>query len=441
MKIVIVGVGEIGTYLAEVLLQEKHDLILVEKDENKVRQTQERLDAQIIAGDGTNPLVLEPLVDEQTDIFIAVTDHDAVNVISTLIARKYGVRRAIARITEATNLIHPLLTDDPKVSVLNAEMIVSKDLARLVGNPNAEDIEYFAQGKAEMIRLHVGKEADIAHRKLKEIDVPSSWIMVARIRNGDFSIVSGETMLQPGDQVLVAGDPKKSKEIENFLGLEQAKVRRVILVGYNEISEKLAVALTKRNIDVRLIEENREKAEKASGVLDKVLVIQGDGTSEETLEQAGIDQTDYLVALTQDDETNVLISLLAKEKKVNRVIALALKPQYKPIIEKIGVDTVLNPRAAMVDEIVRNIHHQEVSGVSIFEGVAGRMVEVIVKKKTKLVDKPLSQVKMPKQILIGAIIRDSKLIIPRGDSRIQVGDHILVFTTSRVLEEVKRLFM
>jgi trk system potassium uptake protein TrkA len=414
MKIVVAGIGEIGYYLSDILLKEGHDLVLIDKSEAKLRYMSERIDAQMTLGNSASALTLEPIVDESTDIFVAVTDSDETNVVSTLIARRFGAQRAIVRITDPSNLIHPLLTDDPKVSVLNPEMIVSKDLSRLVGNPYADAIEFFAHGKAEMLKLHIGESAPIVSKKLKDIEVPHSWLFIAKVRDGDFSIVSGETAFEAGDQAVLMGSPEKSKEIESLLGLHAAKVKRVVLVGYNEISSNLAQALRKRNIEVRLIEEDKERAELASANLDDVLVIQGDGSSEEILDQAGVDQTDYLLALTNDDESNVMISLLAKEKKVKRVMALSSKKQYKSIIEKIGIDTVLNPRAAMVDEIIRCIHHEQLSGINIFEGGVGRMIEFVVRKKTKHVDVPLSKVKLPKYILIGAMVRHEQLIIPRG---------------------------
>lgn len=440
MKIVISGLGEIGHYLAEILLKEGHDLILIEKNEKRYLQAQERLDAQIVNGDSASALVLEPLVDENTDILAAVTDDDNVNVITALIASRFGVKRVIVRITDPSNLIHPLLTDDPKVSVLNAEMIVAKDLARLVGNPYADEIEFFAGGRAEMVKLHVGENAAISYKKLKEINIPPSWLFIARIRKGEFTILSGDCTLEPGDQLLVMGDPRKSKEIEELLGLRVAKIRRVVLAGFNPISFRLAQTLKRRNIEVRLIEEDKGKAEQAAAVLDGVLILQGDSTSEDILAQAGIDQTDYLLALTDDDETNVLISLLAKERNVQRVIALAQKPQYKPIIEKVGIDTVVNPRSSMVDEIIRSIHHEDLSGITILEGGLGSMIELVVKKKTNVVDVPLSRVRLPKQMLIGAIVRDDKLIIPKGEDRIRIGDNIVIFTIRSVLADVKKIF-
>lgn len=441
MKIVIVGVGEIGYYLAEIMLAEGHDLILVEKDDVKYRYAREHLDAQIILGDGANALTLEPLVDDDTDIIVSVTDHDATNVVATLIARKFGAKRAITRISHTSNLIHPLLTDDPCVSVLNAEMIIARELSRLIGNPHADDVGFFASGKAEIVRVHVSESTQqIANKKIKDIKIPQTWIFIARIREGDFAIASGETMLMPGDQVLMVGDPKKAKDLEQLFGIVAMTVKRVILIGYDEVTKILAKTLTRRNIEVRLIEENLEKAEQAAAALEKTLVLQGEATNDEILEQAGIDHADYLLALTNDDESNVLLSLLAKEKKVQRVIALAIKTQYKAIIEKMGIDLVLNPRAAMVDELVRNIHKNDLSGVTIFEGGRGRMIELEVKKKTKFVGVPLAKITWPKQVLIGGIIRDDQLIIPRGDNQIEMGDHILIFTTKSVLSEVKRLF-
>ena len=441
MKIVVSGVGETGYYLTQILLQQGHDLVLIEEDEKSFKYAQEKLDVQMIHGDGGNALILEPLIDEKTDLFVSVTNSDETNIIATLIARKFGVKRVIARISDPTNLIHPLLTDDSAVSVLNAEMAVAKDLARLTGNPSADEIEFFANGKAEMVKFHVTMQASIAFKSLKNIDVPRSWIFVGMIRKGHFTIASGETCFEPGDQVLVMGNPQKNKDIEELLGFRSEKVRRVILTGFNDVSTYVARNLVKKNVEVRLIEENKEIAEEAAAKLDGVLVIQGDATSDEILDQAGIDQTDYLLALTNDDESNVLISLLAKERSVKKVIALAQKPQYKSIIEKIGIDSVVNPRSAMVDEIIRSIHHKDLSGINILEGGKGQAVEIIVKEKAKSVGSPISKIKLPKQTLIGAIVRGEKLIIPRGSDKIEAEDHLIIFTASSSLVEVKKLFV
>lgn len=440
MKIVITGVGETGYYLAQLLLKDKHDLILVEKNEKAYRYAQEHLDAQIILGDGANVLVLEPLVDETTDLFVALTNQDETNILAALIARRFGVQRAIVRVSDTSNLIHPLLTDDPKVSVLNAEMAVAKDLSRLVGNPSADEIEFFAHGKAEMMKLNVELNSPVSKQMLKNVPLPRSWLVVALIRKGDFFIASGDTLLQPGDHVIVIGDPKTSGQIEQLFGIQKVRVKRVILVGFNEISTSLAQTLHRTGIDVRLIEDDKEKAEQASAQLDDVLVFHGDGTSEEILTQAGIGQTDYLLALTNDDETNILISLLAKERKVGRVIALAHKPQYKPIIEKIGIDSVVNPRWAMVDEIIRCTHLETLSGLNILEGGKGQILEMTVKKQNKIVGVPLAKIKLPDQTLIGALVRNNTVIIPRGEDKICIGDQLLIFTTRSALSEVKQFF-
>jgi len=441
MKIIVLGLGETGYYLAQLLLKQGHDLILIEKNRKKVALAQEELDAQIVCGSGSDALVLEPLIEDDVDFFVAVTDNDEVNIVATLIARKFGVQHGIVRVSHTSNLIHPLLTDDPKVSVLNAEITAAKDVVRLVGNPSADEIDFFANDKVEMMKLDVTEDATVAFKALRDIHIPKSWLFVAVLRRGEFTIASGDTVVEPGDHVLVIGDPKKSAEIEKLLGLKSIEVKRVIIVGVSDISYKLARSLIGRGIDVRLIEENKELAEQASGALDGVLVLNGDGSNEEILSQAGIDQADYVLALTDDDENNVLISLLAKEKNVRRVVVLAQKRQYKNIVEKIGIDSVINPRSAMVDEILRFIHGKEVTDINILEGGKGQMIEFAIEKKTKAVGVPLSKLKLPKQSLVGAIVRKEGLIIPRGNDKIKIGDRIIVFTTQSVLSDVKRMFV
>ena len=440
MKIVLMGAGETGCYVAQLLLEQGHDLVVVDRSEKAVRFAQEHLDAQVISGDGANALTLEPVVDEKTDLFIALTGSDKSNIIGSLIAKRFGAHRAVVRVSDPVNLIHPLMTDDPSIAVINAEMTVSKHLTRLVANPSVDDIEFFANGKAEMVKLHVGDQSEIAYRKLKEVKIPDSWLLVASIRGQEFSILSGESTLQPGDQVLAIGNPAKFNKVEQLLGLHPAKVKRVVLIGMNDISAKLAQTLNKRGIEVGLIESSKLLADRAAAQLDKVLVIQGDGTSDEILDQAGVDEADYLISLTGDDETNVLISLLAKERGCKRVVVMTEKAHYKPLIEKIGVDTVVTSRAAVVDELMRAIHREKLSGINVFESGEGTMMEYIIDHKTKVVGVPLGKLKLPKNSLVGAIVRDGDVIIPRGDSKIKLGDHIVVFAAPEALAQIQKLF-
>lgn len=440
MKIVVAGLGPTGCMLASFLQNEKHDLILIDAKIEAIQYAKERFDAQIEHGDSCDPTVLEPIIDDTVDFFIALTPDDKTNIISTLIARKYGVKKAIVRISDPNNFIHPLLTEDPHVAMLNAEMIVSKELMHLVSTPSADEVEFFAKGKAEIARFHIPKGAPILGKKLSETDMPSTWIVVATMRRGSFIIASGETILEPGDDILVVGNPKRHGEIVALLGLKSLNVKRVLIIGYNNITSKLVRALNKRGVEVRIIEQSKEMAEKAAATLDKALVFQGDATDEETLDQAGISETDYLIALTEDDETNVLVSLLAKEKKVPHVATITQKPQYNRVIQKIGIDTSINPKAAMVNELVRVLHKGDLLDINILEGGQGRMIEFEVHKKTNLIGKELSKIKLPKQILIGAIVRGEELIIPRGKTKLQINDHVVVFTTLTSVSEVKKLF-
>ncbi|MCA9395654.1 MAG: Trk system potassium transporter TrkA [Candidatus Omnitrophica bacterium] len=440
MKTVVAGLGPTGRMLASFLQKEKHDLILIDQKIEAVQHARERFDAQIECGDTCDPTVLEPIIDDTVDFFIALTPDDKTNIISTLIARKFGVKRAIVRIGDPNNFIHPLLTEDPNVSMLNAEMIVSKELMHLVSTPAADEVEFFAKGKAEIARFHIPKGAPILGNKLCETVMPPTWIVAALIRKGHFVIASGDTILEAEDEILVVGNPKRHGEVESILGLKSPNVKRVVVVGYNSITSKLVRALTKRGVEVRIIEETKEMAEKAAATLDKALVFQGDATDEAILDQAGISETDYLIALTDDDETNVLVSLLAKEKRVPHVATITQKTQYNRVIQKIGIDTSINPRAAMVNELVRVMHRGDLLDINILEGGQGRMIEFEVHKKTKLIGKELSKIKLPKQILIGAIVRGEELIIPRGKTKLQINDHVVVFTTMSIVSEVKKLF-
>lgn len=441
MKIVVLGAGITGMGIAEILLREGHDLVMIEKNLAQFQAAEDKLDARVVLGDASSAMVLEPLIDETTDLLIAVANRDDVNIIATLIARKFGVKRAIVRVKHSSNLIHPLLTDDPYVSAINSDISVARDLLTLVVNPTADEAELFANGRVEMLKLHVADDASIISKKLKDIDVPADWIFVARIRDGVFTIADGETDIRKHDQFLLIGDPERTAAIENLLGLHPIKVKRLVIIGYNPISDHLARMLKARSVDVRMIESDPDLARKAAERLNGVLVINGDETSAEVFEQAGVGQAECVVAVTSDEEQNILISLLAKERKVPRVLTLVQKPQYKSVIEKIGIDAAVSPRQAMVDEIIRCIYHQDMTGITMVEGGKGSMIELTIREDNKFIGITLQKIKLPKDTMIGAIIRAEKLILPRGKDELKKDDKVILFSTKAAVGEVKKVFV
>ncbi len=297
MRIVIIGTGEVGTFLAS-NLSDEHELVIIEKGKHRIEYAKEHLDALVIHGEGDNPNVLKQAEIEKADIMLAVSGDDRTNILASIISHTIGIEKIIARIRDPDYFEYPQAIQIPQITVVNSGMLVAEKIANLISTPFAWKTETLASGKIQMLKLRIEDNSPIEGKKLSEIDPPQAWIFVAISRNGEISIPTGDTRLKKGDYVFALGIPSISDKLEALLGVKREKVDLAIISGGGRVGRRVAKTLLESDIEVRVIENDHERAEIIAEELPDVMVFDGDATNKEILKEAGAASADYYIALT-----------------------------------------------------------------------------------------------------------------------------------------------
>ncbi|UCG51342.1 MAG: Trk system potassium transporter TrkA [Candidatus Latescibacterota bacterium] len=444
MKILIVGAGDIGFQLSKQLSQDKHDITMVEADPQKVRRAREQLDAIVIEGRGESLRGLKEADIDHTDILAAMTDSDGVNLIACMYAKKLGVRGAIARVR------NPELADEECIlesDQLGADLIIHPEretanaIVRLLRQSSATDIVEFADGKIELLGIRL--EADSPLLGIRLVDLARQYgnppmRIVAITRYQDTVIPKGDSKLHAGDQIFIVCDPDYVSEFLRISGKTNVRIENIMILGGGLIGQFVASTLGK-SANVKIIESSEAKSEEIADILPHTLIIHGDGTDIDLLATEGIVDMDAFIAVTGHDETNIITTLVAGHMLVPRTIGLVNKVEYLPITTKIGMDAVVSKQLLTVNAVQQYIQRQ-VASIASLPGIQAQLIEYIASGESKITRKPLKDVRFPKHALVGAVLHNEELVIPKGDTRIQPGDKVVVFSMPDALEEVEKLF-
>lgn len=436
MRILIIGAGEVGQFLAKNLSVE-HDIVMIEKSRSHYEYAKEHLDAMVISGEGDNPKILKQAEIEKADIMLAVSGDDRTNILASIASHSLGLQKIIARIRDPEYFEYPQTISIPQITVVNSGMLVAEKISNLISTPFAWKTETFASGKINMLKLRIEENSPIVGRKLSELDPPEAWIFVAISRNGNISIPTGETRLLCGDYVFALGIPSVSHKLETLLGVHREKVELAIISGGGRIGRRVASTLLKHGISIRIIENNHQRAELIAEELPGVMVFDGDATNREILKEAGVQSADYYVALTGDDEKNVLSALLARNLGAKRSTVLYTKPDYIDLIESIGVDRAISVRLSTANEILSMLHLKGVAHVALIEEGKAEILEFKISEKSKLIGKPLSKAGFPKDSIVGIVVRNENIIIPRGGYVAEKDDKLIIFSLPNAVKKVE----
>ena len=436
MRIIIIGAGEVGQFLARNLSLE-HDIVIIEKSRSHYEYAKEHLDALVIPGEGDNPRILKQAEIGKADIMLAVSGDDRTNILASITSHSFGLQKIIARIRDPEYFEYPDILKIPQITVVNSGILVAEKISNLISTPFAWKTETFASGKINMLKLRIEENSPIVGRKLSELDPPEAWIFVAVSRKGNITIPTGETRLLHGDYVFALGIPSVSNKLESLLGVHREKVDLAIICGGGRIGRRVANTLLMNGISVRIIESNHQRAELIAEELPGVLVFDGDATNKEILKEAGVQSADYYVALTGDDEKNVLSALLARNLGAKRSTVLYTKPDYIDLIESIGVDRAISVRMSTANEILSMLHLKGVAHVALIEEGKAEVLEFKISDKSKLIGKPLSKAGFPKDSIVGIVIRNDNIIIPRGGYIAEPDDKLIIFSLPNALKKVE----
>lgn len=444
MKIIIVGAGEVGFHIAQKLSEESQDVILIDKDPIQIKRIAENLDVQALLGSGTSPKLLKVAGIKEADLLVAATDSDEVNLISCLMARNLNqYMLKVARIRNKEYLEEKELLGPDFLGIdhiINPQSVMVETILNLMGVPGASDVIDFVGGRVKLIAFAVKKNSSFVGRKLLSFKGLEEKLLVGAIVRGN------QVLIPQGKDTILAGDVLyvvvRNDEINDILGLfniNQETLRRVIIVGAGQTGTALATALDHSKLNVKIIDNDSEKCTALAEKMERVIVINGDGRDRALLEEENMGDVDIMVAITGDEESNVLISLLAKGLGAKRTITRVSKLSYIPLVSAIGIDTVVSPRLSAVRAILQYIRRGKIITVAPLKGEHAEAIEAEALETSDIVNIPLSKVKFPKGAIVGAIVRGEQIIIPRGDNIIMPGDRLIIFALQQVVPKLEKL--
>lgn len=450
MKVIICGAGQVGWQIARHLASEKNDVTVVDNNADLVRRATDTLDVQGVAGFASYPDILDRAGARDADMIIAATYSDEVNMVTCQVAHSvFAIPRKIARLRSQsylTAIYSDLYRRDhmPIDVVISPEREVAEAALQRLSAPTTFDTESFMDGKAQLLGIQLGEDCPVLNTPLRQLtDLFSTLraIVVGIRREGTLFAPAPGDQLFAGDQVYVfaeAGDVGRTLEI---FGKAPRKQERVVIVGGGNVGLTVAKELEAqpKRMRARVIEKNRARAENAADALERTIVLHGDGMDTALQAEANIDRADAILAVTDDDKTNLLASVRAKAAGCPMAICLVNDPSLVPLMAPLGIDAYINPRATTVSSILRHIRHGRVRGVYSIGDAEAEMIEAQVLNTSPISGKKISDIGFPEGVLIGAVQKNVQVIKPTGNTRIDEGDVVAIFTMADDVPEVERL--
>ncbi|MAZ38901.1 MAG: Trk system potassium transporter TrkA [Legionellales bacterium] len=451
MNIIILGAGQVGGTLAENLVREENDITLVDTNVEALKDLQSRLDIRTVVGSASHPNILQQAGAENADMLIAVTNSDEANLAACQIAYAlFHTPTKIARIRAQQYLNHQeLLFESGIFSVdvpISPEQLVTDYIKRLIEYPGALQVLDFADGKVQLVAVRPYFGGVLVGKSIAEAKdyFPSFNFKVAAIYRGNRSIpLSGETLIEIGDEVFFIAARQYIKEIMASLRRIDSPYKRIMIAGGGNIGYRLAKSL-ENDYQVKLVDHNAMRTKQIAQALHKTIVLQGDASDRELLLNENVEHTDVFCALTNDEEVNIMSSMQAKRLGVRHVMALITRTAYIDLIEGGDIDTAISPQHATIGRILTYIRRGDIVNVHSLRRGAAEAIEIIAhgdENTSKVIGRKISEIKLPKGTNIGAIVRGSRVIIPDDETIITTDDHVVLFLVDkRYLEDVELLF-
>ncbi len=440
MKIIIVGAGEVGVHIASSLLRENHDLVVIERDSRKVARLQSSMDILAVAGDGCDPEILREHGACAADLFFAVSNDDSANLLAALTARSLGTAKCVVRLGNPRMGANPLLDRDPNILPLYPEQLVAEEILALTRVPGASKARFFAGGSLVLLQARPSDDADIYDRPLQQLRGPEGWVLTGIHRASGTTIPRGDTVLCRGDLLYAVGRTETIKEYLASIGVSSEPTRRVVIAGAGQVGQCLARLLVQEKIEVTTIQRSAARAFEMAAELPEALVLRGDARDPEILREAGAATADFFISATQQDEVNLLSSLLAREMGARTVAALYNQPEFLDLLKAVKIDLPLSPRLMVAGVILRNVHRREIVSLDLVEGGDAEVVEFEIPAKAKVLRRKLKNLHFPRAAIVGAVSRGKERFVPTGEFQFQEGDRALVFTLAEALLDLEKIF-
>lgn len=450
MKILILGAGQVGKSVAASLVKEDNDVTIIDTNAEALRELREKLDVRVEVGQASYPRVLERAGIEDADMLIAITNSDEINMVACQIAHTlYHTPTKIARVRSSHYLEHPELFAPQAVPIdylISPEQLVTDYIFRLISHPGALQVLNFANGRVQMVAVKALQEGALVGHKLSALrehmpSIPAR--VVAIFRQGKALIPSNDTIVEVGDEMFIMASPKHIRALISELRKLDKPYKRIMIAGGGNIGNRLARLLEDARYQLKIIEKDSKRAAKLAERLDKAIVLEGDAADEQLLIEENIENTDVFIALTNDDEANILSSMLAKRLGARRVMSLINRPSYIDLVES-SIDLAISPQQITIGDLLAHIRRGDVVAVHSLRRGAAEALEIVVhgdNKTSRVVGRTLADIKLPPGTTLGAIVRGEETIPLNDATLIQANDHVIVFVTDkRYVPAVEKLF-
>lgn len=444
MKAIIIGAGKVGFSMAEMLSEENHDVVVIEQSPERQQILEDTLDIQVINGSASSFSVLEAAGVREADILLAVTEFDELNMLACMLAKQYGTKVTVARVrnTEYLELKHISLNQLMGIDlIINPERVTAFHIAQIVKNPEALNVDYYAEGKVQLVELRIQPDSPLVGRTLKDADSSLPYNIVSIVRNHKTIVPRGQDTFYAGDHINLMAQSTNIVEVEKLLGFYRRTINQVTILGGGRTGYHLARILEEQKISIKIIEKDFKRAERISEKLNNTLVIHGDGSDYQLLDEENVGQSDIFVAVTDDDKINMLCSLIAKNLGVKTTICQLKRFEVIPLVEQIDIDIVLSPRILTAGAILKYIRRGDIVSVTILGEEKAEMLELFAQPGSIAVNKKIQDIKFPRGSVVGAVVRGEQVIVPDGNFKIDAFDRVIVFTLPQDLPKVEKLFL
>ena len=441
MRIFIVGGGEIGYGLSQALAA-RHEVVVIDPGREAADRL-EKLDVDVVVGSGTSAEVLTRAGISRADVVVACTGLDEVNIVACGLANQLGSPQTICFVSREDFLRMSGKQEGLELFGINRviwpEAQLAEDIERVVVIPGAIDAEEFAGGAVRLLEYRLDHGSPLAGQPLASLQFPHGSLIVAVRRGDGFFIPRGDTLLTVGDKFVVMGTAEAMAEVQRRVMPDDQARQMVTIIGGGDVGLRLAERLDQqRSIQLRVVERDAARGEMLAARLRRALVLNGDGTDLALLEAEDIGRSDVLVSVIDNDEKNLLASLLGRQLGVRRIITRVSKPDNRRLFERVGVDVALSARGAAIASVLHEIEGGQASLLAVLEGGEGRILEFPV--PAALQGKALRDLSLPRDSIVGAILRGTQAIVPRGTDRLQAGDRLIVFSTRNAAEAARAFF-
>lgn len=447
MHIIVIGGGKVGITLIEHLAKEGHDIVLIDNDPKVVESIINQFDIMAICGNGATCGILTEAGVAKTNLVISVTHSDELNILCCMVAKRMGARHTIARVRnpDYASQLYFMRNELGLSMMINPEFEAANEISRILRFPSAIKLDTFAKGRVELVEIKIAAGSPLSGMPLRALHGKYHvQVLVCAVQRGDeVFIPTGDFVLQEGDKIHITASHAELAAFFKELGIFKNKVKTVLIIGGGKIAFYLARQLCEMGMKVKIIEQDKQRCVELSEMLPKAMILQGDGTDQSLLLEEGLQQVDALVALTGIDEENIIVSIYACLKQVDKVVTKVNRNSFTDILESIGLESVIAPKNITANNIVRYVRAKQNSvGSSVqtlYKLVNDKVeaLEFIVSDNSLLIGKTLKELQLKDNLLVASIIRRGKLIFPRGSDTIEANDSVVVVTTNQFLRDLR----